>query len=175
MALTDYAGTWEYLGTAIPQWGLDWETGDYFVGTTNSGSDIARIICYGDPDLIESHGYIRAVYDMGDLIFGKWTRFYFSQNKQIINLPAPSEVLVNPAVIRRFQVMKRPKRYWRNYYDQTQDINWGVALEVLAEAALPAEIAAILQSNPGKVFNVGNSGNIIIVLQNQEALPNGEP
>lgn len=175
MALNDYAGTWEYMGSVIPQFGLDWESGDYFVGTTNSGSDVARILCYGNPNAIESYGYIRCVYDMGDLIFGKWVRFYFSESKQILNLPAPSEILVNPAVIRRFQVMKKPKRYWRNYWGVVEDYNWAVALEVLAEAALPAEIAAILEANPSKVFNIGNSGNIIIVLQDQAQLPNGEP
>jgi len=175
MALTDYAGTWEYLGTVIPQWGMDWDSGDYFTGSTSSGSDLLRILCYGDESQVNSVGYIRVVYDMGDLIFGRWKKFHFSTNKQTLSIPIPSEILVNPAVPRRFQVQKQPKPWWRKYAATVPDYNWAVALESLAEAALPAEIAAILQANPSKVFNVGNSGNIIIVLQEQESLPNGEP
>jgi len=172
VSLTDYAGTWEYLGTVIPQFTFDWELGDTFVGTTNSGSNVVRLLCYGQPDQINSVGYIRQVLDMGDLIFGPWRRFYFSEKKQILNLSLASEILVNPAVVRSFQVQKRPK-YRRYYQAEVSDYNWAVALEVLAEAALPAEIAAILEANPSKVFNIGNSGNIIIVLEGQASLPNG--
>lgn len=173
MGLTDYAGTWEYKGTitpglSIPPNRYDWKRFPY--ATTSASSNI-RITYYCDESKLKTYGYIRQVYDMGDLVYGKWFRIHPKDEKEILDLQVPEEILINSAAIPRyFEITKVYRRYWRGY-GNVQDTAWSVGLEVLEQAALPAEVLNILQNNPGKTLNVGNAGNIIVVLESQQENP----
>ena len=160
MASTDYAGTWEYKGTVIPNWSMDWDEGDRFPFATQSGNPIIRLQYYGEKPT-KSKAYIRQALDMGDFIFTPWRRIFYSEKKQLINLATPPEILINAAVVRWFEVCKVPRYY---NIGTTTEPSWGVGLEVLEEAALSPEILSLVSGTPTKVINAGNSGNIVVVV-----------
>lgn len=171
MTAIDYAGTWGYKGTIQPSISVlpklqNWQRFPY---ATNSGSANVRLSYYGDFSKVLTYGYLRLVYDMGDLVFGKWKRFYPKEEKEVFDLEVPEEFLINSlAIPRYFEVTKVYKRRYRGY-GTYQDYPWGVSIEALEQTALPSEISDLLGSAPNRVLNVGNSGNIVIVLeQNQE-------
>jgi hypothetical protein len=159
---TDYAGEWIYKGAVTPlndQW-------VQFPFASNDGNSIVRLTCYsGGNDPIRSFGYLRVVYDVGNLNYGRWKRFYFSEEPQILDLRDPEEFLINQTVIRYFQVMKRLR--WRRM-GTVIDNPWVVALEGLSQTNLPADVLSALEGQPARILNAGGSGNIVIVLTAQE-------
>lgn len=166
---TDYAGEWIYKGTVTPRF----DRWTQFPFASNDGNSIIRITGIGArPDKIISYGHLRVVYDVGNLNHSPWRRFYFSETPQIINLYTPEEVLINPTVIRYFQVKKTLKRAWRRI-GTVQDEAWAVSLEGLAQTNLPADVLSALDGTPARVINAGGSGNIVIVLTATEENTNG--
>ena len=165
IATSDYAGGWGFLGIVTPLFG-QWQS---FSSPTQSGNSLIRLTFYGNAQNVRSYGHIRAVYDTGDLIESPWQRIYFSDRPILIDLKTPEQFLYNAqAVPRFFEIKKELKRYYRSRFGATTDDPWSVGLEVLEQAALPASVLNALQGSPAKVFNVGNSGNIIVVLESQE-------
>lgn len=163
--LSDYAGSWDFKGIITPRF-------DQWVqvpGAINSGSSLVRLTCYGDLNLVKSFGYIRSVFDVGTELETQWKRFYFSSKRSIsINLNLPEELLMNADVCPRFLEIKKDL-FWRyRKYGTVVDYEWTVAVEVLYQASLPPSVLGALQGSPAKVLNVGNSGNIIVVLESQE-------
>lgn len=169
MAVTDYAGTWEYKGTIIPKLSIPPNFYQWlrFPSSTTGGNSNCRLTYYGDFSKIKTFGYLRVVYDMGDLVYGAWRRIYPKAEKELLDLNVPEEILINSAAIPRyFEITKVYKPSWRRY-GSVLDESWSVAIECLEQAALPAAIYDLLASSPQKVINVGNSGNIVIVLEGQ--------
>lgn len=163
--MSDYAGSWEFRGLITPR--LDQWTNAQ--GVTSSGSSLVRLTCHGQKDLIKSFGYIRAVFDVGTPLETRWHRFYFSEESQVINLQLPEELLMNSQVCpRTIQVKKQLFRFYRRFLGTIVDYEWGVGVETLEQASLPPEVYNSLTGSPLKVLNVGNSGNIIVVLQSSE-------
>jgi hypothetical protein len=163
---TDYAGEWVYKGAITPRLD-DWTR---FPFASNDGNSIIRITCLAaNPANIKSYGYMRVVYDVGNLNYSPWRRFWFSEQPQIINLGTPEEILINQTVIRYFEVKKTLRGGWRRRLGTVTDEAWVVQLEGLASTNLPADVLeAIGGGNPVKILNAGGSGNIVIVLTAQE-------
>lgn len=170
MTVTDYGGTWEYKGTITPNLSIppsryNWER---FPTPTTAANGSIRLTYYGDFSKIKTYGYLRVVYDFGNLAYGKWRRIYPKDETEFLTLDLSEEIAVNSAAIPRyFEVTKVYKRYYRGY-GTYQDFPWSVGLEVLEEPALPADIADLLLHNPGSVISLGNSGNYVILLNPQQ-------
>jgi hypothetical protein len=163
---TDYAGTWVYKGAITPRFD-EWTQWPF---ASNDGNSIVRLTCYSGGNLpILSYAHIRVVYDVGNLNYGPWRRIYFSEDPQIINLGTPEEFLINPTVIRYFQV-KKTLRLRR--IGTVTDNPWAIALEGLQQTNLPADVLEALNGQPAKILNAGGSGNIVIVLTSQEIQQN---
>jgi len=167
MVAVDYAGTWEYKGTIAPliSVGNSYRWSRFPFSTTAANGTI-RLTYYGEIAKILTYGFIRNIFDVGELVAGPWKRIYPSEEKQILVLPIPEEILINSSAIPRyFEVTKRYKWPYRSRLGKLQDDAWSVALEVLEEPALPAEVYDQLNSAPQKVISIGQSGNIVIVLE----------
>jgi hypothetical protein len=173
MTVTDYGGTWEYKGTVTPPLSIppnlyNWAR---FPNLTTAGNGSIRLTYYGLFNQIKTYGYIRPVYDFGNLAYGKWRRIYPKEETEFLTLDLPEEISVNSdAIPRYFEVTKVWKRRYRGY-GTYQDYPWSVGLEVLEEPALPAELADLLLSNPGSVVSLGNSGNYVILINPEQESP----
>lgn len=168
MPVTDFAGTWEYRGSVLPQTSIPpaylWTS---FESGTIAGNGIVRLSYYGDFTNLKTFGYIRPVYNMGDYVYGPWRRIYPKEEKELIAFRPPTELVATGAVLMFFQVTKVYKRWFRKWAPYDTAPSWAVALETLEEPALSPEIAALLNANPGQVLNLGNAGNIVVVLQQE--------
>lgn len=163
--MSDYAGSWEFRGLIAPAFN-QWTPAQ---GSTSSGSSLVRLTCHGEKDLVKSFGYIRAVFDVGTPLETRWQRFYFSEESQILNMELPEELLMNSQVCpRTIEVKKSLFRSYRRYLGTIVDYGWQVGIETLEQASLPPEVYNSLTGSPLKILNVGNSGNIIVILQSQE-------
>lgn len=163
---SDYAGSWDFRGIITPLF-------DQWVavpGTIQSGTSIIRLDCYGDAKKVKSYGLIRSVFDVGTPLETPWKPFYFGTERSIlINLNLPEELLVNAEVIpRTLEIKKRLRRQFRKLVGTIPDEQWSVGIEVLDQASLPVSVLSALNGVPAKILNVGNSGNIIVVLESQE-------
>lgn len=167
---TDYAGEWVYKGAVTPRF----DQWTQFPFASNDGNSLIRLSTISArPSEIKSYGYLRVVYDVGNLNYSPWRRFYYSETPQIINLNTPEELLINSTVIRYFQVKKTLKSAWRRRIGTVNDEPWVVSLEGLVQTNLPADVLAALDGSPAKILNAGGSGNIVIVLTSKEEISNG--
>lgn len=139
MSFTDLVGTWQYLGTLTPAFNA-WQR---FPTPVNSANSLIRLTYYGQFNRIGSKGFLRPVYTLPDLSYGRWLRFYPKAEREVFPSAIPQELLyVSDTITRYFEVTKRPKGY-PSYY-QIRDSNWSVAVESLEVINLTSEQQAIL-------------------------------
>lgn len=166
MALTDYAGTWEYRGSVLPLTSLPpsyvWTS---FESGTNAGNGIVRLTYYGDFTNLKTFGYIRPVYNMGDYIYGSWRRIYPKEEKELLVFRSPPELVATGAIPMFFQVTKVYKRYFRKWAPWDTTPSWAVALETLEEPAMSPQIATLLNASPDSIVNL--AGNIFVIVQQE--------
>lgn len=140
MAVTDLAGTWQYLGTITP----NFDSWSRFPTATQADSALVRLTYYGELNKVVSFGYIRPVYYTPEAVYGSWRKIFPKEGKEVILLSIPRELLLASRSVRRyFEVRKRAKGYPAYY--QVRDTSWSVAIENLEIVNLTANEQILLE------------------------------
>lgn len=162
MAVTDFAGTWEYKGTLNPTFN-DWQQ---FPQGTNSGNSLIRLTYYGDMSKVKTYGYIRCLYSFpNNTLDTRWKRIFPKSEPEVLDMGVPQELLItSESVSRYFQVIKKLKPAYRRQIGTVFDESWALSIEVLELLSLSDQLQdAILEENP-KVLNLANKGNLLVVI-----------